>query len=112
MTPRGTATRSRARARTCGSTTTTSTTSGRDRKSTRLNSSHGYISYAGFCLKKKQNLRGDRIRRLVADHDWSPHSRSRDLLHQAHVHLALALAPVHWGHERCPALLAFSLVRG
>src|SRR2546429_817899 len=26
-----------------------------DRKSTRLNSSHGYISYAVFCLKKKQN---------------------------------------------------------
>src|SRR5256884_5715266 len=25
-----------------------------DRKSTRLNSSHGYISYAVFCLKKKQ----------------------------------------------------------
>src|SRR2546429_5355439 len=25
-----------------------------DRKSTRLNSSHGYISYAGFCLKKKK----------------------------------------------------------
>src|SRR2546429_4571456 len=24
-----------------------------DRKSTRLNSSHGYISYAAFCLKKK-----------------------------------------------------------
>src|SRR5687768_17904067 len=30
----------------------------RDRKSTRLNSSHGYISYAVFCLKKKkQNTR-------------------------------------------------------
>src|SRR6266436_6800692 len=32
----------------------------RDRKSTRLNSSHGYISYAVFCLKKKtkkQNVR-------------------------------------------------------
>src|SRR2546429_7348863 len=30
----------------------------RDRKSTRLNSSHGYISYAVFCLKKKKkNLR-------------------------------------------------------
>src|SRR2546422_1756010 len=30
-----------------------------DRKSTRLNSSHGYISYAVFCLKKKNNdLRG------------------------------------------------------
>src|SRR2546422_5385501 len=28
---------------------------GVDRKSTRLNSSHGYISYAVFCLKKKKN---------------------------------------------------------
>src|SRR2546429_5305694 len=28
-------------------------TSHGDRKSTRLNSSHGYISYAVFCLKKK-----------------------------------------------------------
>src|SRR2546422_5986063 len=28
----------------------------RDRKSTRLNSSHGYISYAVFCLKKKNNI--------------------------------------------------------
>src|SRR2546422_1261961 len=28
---------------------------GEDRKSTRLNSSHGYISYAVFCLKKKKN---------------------------------------------------------
>src|SRR2546422_6661665 len=27
---------------------------GTDRKSTRLNSSHGYISYAVFCLKKKK----------------------------------------------------------
>src|SRR3712207_7750938 len=27
----------------------------RDRKSTRLNSSHANISYAVFCLKKKQN---------------------------------------------------------
>src|SRR2546422_6387647 len=30
----------------------------RDRKSTRLNSSHGYISYAVFCLKKKTLARG------------------------------------------------------
>src|SRR3989449_6077636 len=29
-------------------------TEARDRKSTRLNSSHGYISYAVFCLKKKK----------------------------------------------------------
>src|SRR2546429_5120624 len=27
-----------------------------DRKSTRLNSSHGYISYAVFCLKKKKEI--------------------------------------------------------
>src|SRR3989449_5010899 len=32
-----------------------------DRKSTRLNSSHGYISYAVFCLKKKQGGRQNRL---------------------------------------------------
>src|SRR2546422_11370262 len=36
-----------------------------DRKSTRLNSSHGYISYAVFCLKKKTkqniNINGLRV---------------------------------------------------
>src|SRR5687768_17892288 len=30
-------------------------TCAQDRKSTRLNSSHGYISYAVFCLKKNKN---------------------------------------------------------
>src|SRR2546422_5303864 len=30
-----------------------------DRKSTRLNSSHGYISYAVFCLKKKKKRKRD-----------------------------------------------------
>src|SRR5256884_5796524 len=30
-----------------------------DRKSTRLNSSHGYISYAVFCLKKKNKMKAD-----------------------------------------------------
>src|SRR2546422_6093921 len=35
-----------------------------DRKSTRLNSSHGYISYAVFCLKKKNTRRcGGQTRR-------------------------------------------------
>src|SRR2546429_4808597 len=33
-----------------------------DRKSTRLNSSHGYISYAVFCLKKKKS---EPVRRVV-----------------------------------------------
>src|SRR2546429_759013 len=36
-----------------------------DRKSTRLNSSHGYISYAVFCLKKKKEGRGFGIPRLL-----------------------------------------------
>src|SRR2546422_6386662 len=41
-----------------------------DRKSTRLNSSHGYISYAVFCLKKKKNdmRSGEALER----HDCSP----------------------------------------
>src|SRR2546422_5794005 len=38
---------------------------GGDRKSTRLNSSHGYISYAVFCLKKKKQHR--RIWRRVEE---------------------------------------------
>src|SRR2546422_6899719 len=37
-----------------------------DRKSTRLNSSHGYISYAVFCLKKKKMIR-DHLHRVLAD---------------------------------------------
>src|SRR5687768_18095474 len=32
----------------------------RDRKSTRLNSSHGYISYAVFCLKKKKKKKNNK----------------------------------------------------
>src|SRR2546426_6715653 len=44
----------------------------RDRKSTRLNSSHLVISYAVFCLKKKKQQKsaagqGDRDRRTEAD---------------------------------------------
>src|SRR2546422_2103372 len=35
-----------------------------DRKSTRLNSSHGYISYAVFCLKKKKS-RMDNLEHLL-----------------------------------------------
>src|SRR2546422_3872624 len=43
-----------------------------DRKSTRLNSSHGYISYAVFCLKKKNKINADIEERTrtawIADH--------------------------------------------
>src|SRR2546428_8362925 len=38
----------------------------RDRKSTRLNSSHDQISYAVFCLKKKNNT----VHHLNRDHTW------------------------------------------
>src|SRR2546422_8471327 len=41
----------------------------RDRKSTRLNSSHGYISYAVFCLKKKKKpRRKTQCRKHYIDH--------------------------------------------
>src|SRR2546422_6398073 len=48
-----------------------------DRKSTRLNSSHGYISYAVFCLKKKKNKTQNR--------NVSPNS-SRRVIHAVTVH--------------------------
>src|SRR2546430_9947765 len=37
-------------------TSVTSSAASKDRKSTRLNSSHSQISYAVFCLKKKKKL--------------------------------------------------------
>src|SRR2546429_7208186 len=39
-----------------------------DRKSTRLNSSHGYISYAVFCLKKKKNTYLVEYSRTLSSH--------------------------------------------
>src|SRR2546422_7928707 len=48
-----------------------------DRKSTRLNSSHGYISYAVFCLKKKKTshiTRSDTTHRGARRHNYiTPH---------------------------------------
>src|SRR2546429_4537776 len=38
-----------------------------DRKSTRLNSSHGYISYAVFCLKKKNIHDSGHVPRITPD---------------------------------------------
>src|SRR2546422_6219607 len=46
-----------------------------DRKSTRLNSSHGYISYAVFCLKKKN----------LSVTIWQPHLACPTRLHDEHV---------------------------
>src|SRR3989449_2530808 len=39
-----------------------------DRKSTRLNSSHGYISYAVFCLKKKKKKQNEGCRSVESGH--------------------------------------------
>src|SRR5687768_18068294 len=41
--------------------------SGSDRKSTRLNSSHGYISYAVFCLKKKKKKKHKRKKKQIKE---------------------------------------------
>src|SRR2546429_5231360 len=55
----------------------------RDRKSTRLNSSHGYISYAVFCLKKKKIVAAvpsppsSAFRTELRTHDDQPAYRDR-----------------------------------
>src|SRR2546422_3826787 len=47
-----------------------------DRKSTRLNSSHGYISYAVFCLKKKKKRKHTpQIIKHQLSHNLSAHTR-------------------------------------
>src|SRR5207249_12001554 len=52
--------------RTCCAARTLTRCTGSDRKSTRLNSSHVSISYAVFCLKKKNKILGSRV--LVVDY--------------------------------------------
>src|SRR3989442_2820739 len=56
----------------------------RDRKSTRLNSSHVRISYAVFCLKKKTTLSllAKKLLRLrITRHVWSTNLRRVNVLH-------------------------------
>src|SRR2546422_7510268 len=52
-----------------GSRATWRRVSALDRKSTRLNSSHGYISYAVFCLKKKKK-KNNRINNRSQTNDY------------------------------------------
>src|SRR5256884_852853 len=83
-----------------------------DRKSTRLNSSHGYISYAVFCLKKKKKSqrneerdlfwraklfrRRTRRHRLVDTAHHAPHGES--------IELALTCASLlHTPHQAVPS---------
>src|SRR2546429_2702869 len=81
-----------------------------DRKSTRLNSSHGYISYAVFCLKKKQTkvCHGasfvSPVTRLLVPPTHTSKHRSRTLNTQPPPHLlhylTLTDEPRHWMHCR------------
>src|SRR2546427_2888821 len=48
---------------------------GRDRKSTRLNSSHSQISYAVFCLKKKKKTNNTSTTTTPQQHHDSPFER-------------------------------------
>src|SRR2546429_1656442 len=45
-----------------------------DRKSTRLNSSHGYISYAVFCLKKKKKTNTSHVYPTLTTFDVAHHT--------------------------------------
>src|SRR2546429_1142853 len=65
----------------------------RDRKSTRLNSSHGYISYAVFCLKKKKNTQTDGAR----EHPSEPLRFALVQIDADWMHCA------HWLHRRSDA---------
>src|SRR5271169_6959350 len=49
-----------------------------DRKSTRLNSSHGSSSYAGFCLKKKKKGRGRVAGEREKEKEGGENRRKRD----------------------------------
>src|SRR5690348_17447652 len=56
-----TVTSTRAEPRKVASSSAVSPAASRDRKSTRLNSSHPSISYAVFCLKKKKKIKNNII---------------------------------------------------
>src|SRR2546430_6658058 len=73
----------------------------RDRKSTRLNSSHSQISYAVFCLKKKKILLS--LSPLFTRHDCHPDPRT-PLLPCTPLPLALMSVPTlttNWRLLRC-----------
>src|SRR3989440_7130574 len=53
---------------------------GRDRKSTRLNSSHDQISYAVFCLKKKKTRNSSRLAQNDKRHQACQEDRPYDRL--------------------------------
>src|SRR5437868_10259720 len=64
----------------CTPAPTPSRSSAKDRKSTRLNSSHVSISYAVFCLKKKKKKKKCTYHHTITQHvtDHIPHHRILD----------------------------------
>src|SRR2546429_3505096 len=75
-----------------------------DRKSTRLNSSHGYISYAVFCLKKKNNTLDEAFGLILSSETDLANTHLRQspthaVLHTERVHTPNRLA--HRGTTRC-----------
>src|SRR3972149_3987395 len=67
---------------------------GRDRKSTRLNSSHSQISYAVFCLKKKKHIASQDERTRGSRPDTHTQRRGGDA--------ALLVRVVQCQGRRCP----------
>src|SRR5687768_18323258 len=57
-----------------------------DRKSTRLNSSHGYISYAVFCLKKKKKKKTERHKHTTQHTETCTTTAARVYTHRPHRH--------------------------
>src|SRR5256884_904708 len=67
-----------------------------DRKSTRLNSSHGYISYAVFCLKKKKHTTetaGGYAREMGEDYQRRQRERITEALKRTDIVICTALIP-------------------
>src|SRR2546422_3839486 len=58
-----------------------------DRKSTRLNSSHGYISYAVFCLKKKKENQTSNKNRVRIKSNIRPNTKNSHIGVHHRLHL-------------------------
>src|SRR2546422_2599501 len=81
-----------------------------DRKSTRLNSSHGYISYAVFCLKKKKRVTADLLVSKKQSAEAAP-SRAHAILVLGHYSAGCARVTAR-STERHGALAACILRHG
>src|SRR3712207_7449184 len=78
---------------------------GLDRKSTRLNSSHANISYAVFCLKKKNNYPTLIDPSAIFTHIFSHLAASRAFANEAY----LSLLPFHYTHVNISLAVFFFL---